>query len=93
MSELKPVDNSLVLHAIGKGMHPAAYRLKGLIRTELPGRCKILCIGDQCECGLCDVERLQEALDHLADVNVLLLDVLRELYDAIDHYMKMKDKE
>lgn len=47
----------------GQGIHPSVYRLKCLIRDKLPGQCKMLSHGDDCTCGLCDADRLQETLE------------------------------
>ena len=49
-------------------LRAAAERLKSMIRLEHPGQCKLLSIGDTCECPLCDVERLVAGLaEHPAD--------------------------
>ena len=44
-------------------MNEIIYRLKNLIRIELPGRCRKLSEGDDCMCGLCECERLQQFID------------------------------
>lgn len=62
--------STATVHAVvtGHGVHPSVYRLKCLIRNELPGQCKMLSRGDDCECVLCDAERLQETLNNCLDI-------------------------
>ena len=41
-------------------------RLRNFIQKNLNGGCKMLSLGDDCVCPLCDFDRLVEEIDHLS---------------------------
>lgn len=43
-------------------INPAIGRLKEFVREHAPGQCKMYSIGDDCGCGLCDLDEVQFVL-------------------------------
>jgi hypothetical protein len=38
-------------------------RLRAFVRKQSPGQCKMLSAGSDCECPLCDLDRLESAIN------------------------------
>ena len=48
-------------------LHLPGWRLRAFVRQNLGGQCKVISLGAECQCALCDLERMYDALRWYGD--------------------------